>query len=212
MRIPTDISHFYTMIRGENSMLAKSRALGYTVLCMMMLLMIGLHVMAEENNAVLGTLQVLPTDAEVKESPDMDSATVGTLSAGTAVIVESREGEWTKVLYQDIEGYISDAEVDSFESYIAEDSESLEQEMLSVAAEEQRITEEYELILKQRRTSLIWGIVIAILIIGIFGVGVVTAIKNSKNEEEEEEKSEEQETDIDIDIEEITDEEDEEEQ
>lgn len=227
MRIPTVISHLYTMTRGENSMSLKKRSLGYTMLCLMMFLVIGIHVRAEENNAVLGTLQVLPADAEVKESPDMDSATVGTLEAGTAVIVESQDGEWTKILYQNTEGYISDAVVSSFESYIAENSESLEQEMLSVAEEEQRITEEYELILKQRRTSLIWGIVIAILIIGIFGVGVVAAIKNGKEEEKaegeelkeqgaEEEKAEEEaaeeegkkETDTDIDIEEITDEED----
>lgn len=231
MRIPTDISHFYTMIRGEDNMLAKKRGLGYIVLCLLMFLMIGVHVRAEEINAVLGTLQVLSADAEVKESPDMDSATVGTLQAGTAVIVESQDGEWTKVLYQNIEGYISDTAVGSLESYIAEDSENLknlEQEMMSVAEEEQRITEEYELILKQRRTSLIWGIVIAILIIGIFGVGVVAAIKNSKEEEMEEqeqlteEKTEseekieetetEQETDTDIDIEEITDEKEDEEQ
>lgn len=164
-------------------MLPKKRCLGYAVLCLTLCLMIGLHVKAEEINAVLGTLQVLPADAEVKESPDMDSATVVTLKAGTAVIVENQDGKWTKVLYQDIEGYISDTAVGSFESYVAEDSESLEQEMLSVAEEEQRITEEYELILKQRRTSLIWGIVIAILIIGIFGVGVVAAIRNSKEEE-----------------------------
>lgn len=188
-------------------MLAKKGGLGYTVLCLLMFLMMGVHVRAEENNAVLGTLEVLPADAEVKESPDMDSATVGTLQAGTAVIVESRDGEWTKVLYQDIEGYISDTKVDSFESYIAEDSEleSLEQEMLSVAEEEQRITEEYELILKQRRTSIIWGVVIAILIVLIIGLGVASAVKSVKEEAKTEREEAESKMTEDIEIEEIVD-------
>lgn len=187
-------------------MSAKKKSLSFMTICMIMFLTIGLQVQATgENNAVLGTLQVLPADAEVKESPDMNSATIGNLKAGTAVIVESQDGEWTKVLYQDIEGYISDAVVSSFESYIAEDSEreSLEQEMLSVAEEEQRITEEYELILKQKRTSVIWGVVIAILIVLIIGLGVVSAVRNVKEEAKKEREEAESKATEDIEIEEI---------
>lgn len=73
-------------------------------------------------------------------------------------------------------------------------TEELEQEFEEVQEETLRMIEEYEMVQKSKRTSMIWGIVIAVLVVAIFAVGVVSAIKKDKEEETEkveEEKEEE---------------------
>ncbi len=190
--------------RGNGS---KKSVLALLVLCMFAGM--GMQAHAAED-ATVGTLYEVTANTGVKEAADAGSATVGELQAGTAVIVESEEDGWSRVLYQELEGYV---ESGVLEVYAEEELDSLAQEMDGVAQEEQRYVEEAELAARQRRTSLIWGIVIAALILAIFGLGIVSAVKNAKEEEQKEdggagdEKKEVLEIE-DMDEEESTDEED----
>lgn len=185
-------------------MLSRWKKFSYVTVCLFLFLAAGLKVKAAENNAVEGTLQQIATDTEVKESADAGSATVGNLPAGTPVIVEESDGSWSKITYQEIRGYIPDS---ALQPYGAAPEENLWQEFQDVYEEEERIVYEYELSMKERRNSIIWGSVIAVLIIAIFAVGVVTALKNNRDDEEEEEETEDIEIeDMDMEDEDIEDE------
>lgn len=163
------------------------KGLAYLTIGFILFLTAGLHVWAsEEKDSTLGTLQVLTADVEVKESADTASATVGSLQAGTAVIVVSEDDTWSQVIYQELEGYVPNSVL---ELYVYEDAESLEQEIRSVTQEEQRVVEEYEQNRKDRRNSLIWGIVIAVVVLGMFATGVVSALQDNKKEKEQNNKS-----------------------
>ena len=69
-----------------------------------------------------------------------------------------------------------------------DDVEELEEEFDDVQEETVRTVEETELIQKSKRTSMIWGIVIAVLVGAIFVVGIISAIKKDKDKEGEEEQ------------------------
>ncbi len=80
-------------------------------------------------------------------------------------------------------------ESEALELYMAEGDEELEQEFEEVQEETVRTVEESELIQKSKRTSMIWGIVIAVLVAAIFVVGILSAIKKEKAGEEREEET-----------------------
>ena len=170
---------------GMRKKLKKSYGFGLALLFLCMAGAAGLQAAAEED-AVVGILYEVTTDTEVKESASADSATVGRLQAGTTVIVESRDDTWSRVLYRELTGYVAS---DALEVYAEEQMENLAQEMNSVAEEEQRSVEEAELAAKQRRVSLLWGAVLAILILAIFGLGVASAVKSVKEEEQKEDSA-----------------------
>ncbi len=136
------------------------------------------------NEAVVGTLQQTVQETEIKKEPDNASDTLEKLSEGCAVVVYGEpEDSWSKVEYHGITGYIKS---ETLEMYGAEYSEEMEQEFQTVEEEMTRKADEYELMQKEKRTATIWGTVIAVLVIAIFAVGIVSAIKQSKGKEEEE--------------------------
>lgn len=161
-------------------LIKRLKGLGFAAAALCMIGTAGAQVHAADGNMV-GILYEVTADTEIKEEAAAASAVIGRLQAGTAVIVESDDGTWSRVLYQGLEGYV---ESDMLEVYAEEELANLEQEMGDVAAEEQRLIEEAELAAKQKRTSLIWGIVGAVLVLAIFGVGVVSTFRNTKKEEE----------------------------
>ncbi len=160
-----------------------SKGLGLVVIAMCMLGVIGTQVQAADDSKI-GILYEVTADTEIKEAADAGSITVGELQAGTAVVVEGTDGAWSRVLYRESEGYVR-SEV--LETYVADESKSLAQEMDSVSKEEQRFVEEADLAAGQVRTAaMIWGSVIAVSILAIFGLGVVSAVKNAGEEEQKE--------------------------
>ena len=168
-------------------MSGKRKGLRYLTICFIIFLAAGLHVKAsEDKDSILGTLQVLTSDVEVKESADTDSATVGELQAGTSVIVMGEDGTWSQVIYQELEGYVPN---NALELYIYEDAESLEQEILDAAQEEQRVVEKNEQLQKNKRSSLIWSVVIIMLILGMFSIRVASVLQDNKKKKEQNNKS-----------------------
>ena len=139
------------------------------------------------------TLQKTVRDTEIKESPETGAKTLRKIEEGTGVIVYGEpQDSWSQVEYDGVSGYM---ESNALEYYMADDEEeALEQEFETVQEETVRTVEESELIRKSRRTSAIWGGVIAVLVAAIFVVGVVSAIKKEKGETETTEGEKEEKT------------------
>ena len=124
---------------------------------------------------VTGTLQQTIKAAEIKEEPDVDSDTLTRLKKGTAVIVYGEpQDSWSKVEYQGTPGYMESSRL---EMYSVEATEEQGQEFQIVEEEMIRTVDEYELIQKEKRNSRIWGTVIVILVMAIFVVGIVSALR-----------------------------------
>lgn len=155
-----------------------------------LLLLLGLHmpVQATEAEGVM-TLQKTVKDTEIKESPEDSAETLREIEEGTGVIVYGEpQDSWSRVEYDGVSGYM---ESNALEYYMADDEEdALKQEFEEVQEETVRTVEESELIQKSKRTSMIWGIVIAVLVAAIFAVGIISAIKKDKGEQETEKKGE----------------------
>lgn len=158
-----------------------------------LLLLLGLRmpVQATGTEGVM-TLQKTVKDAEIKESPEEAAKTLREIEEGTGVIVYGEpQDSWSRVEYDGVSGYMKSS---ALEAYMADnEEEELEEEFEEVSAETARTVEESELIRKSKRTSAIWGGVIAILVAAIFAVGVVSAIKKDKEEEETDKNGEEKE-------------------
>lgn len=155
--------------------------LGYAAVCLVLFLAIGCRVRAEKaESAQEATLQQITEDTGMKEEPDNKSATLEELEAGTPVILEGMEGSWGKIQYKGKVGYIPASALDSYDAGAAE---SLEEEFEEVGEGNQRMVDEYEIIQKEKQTSRIWGILIAVLVAGIFAVGILSALRQNKERE-----------------------------
>ncbi len=167
-------------------MLKKVRKSAWCVM-MGLVLVMGMRVpvqAAETDNSGAMTLQQTTKDAEMKEAPDNSAETLSDLEKGTAVVVYGEpQDSWSQVEYQGVKGYV---ESNVLEAYSAiDDVEELDQEFEAVEEETIRIIDEHELIQKSKRTSIIWGVIIAVLILGIFAVGIVSALKKDKEGDQE---------------------------
>ncbi len=167
-------------------MLRKVRKSAWCVM-MGLVLVMGMRVpvqAAEADNSGAMTLQQTTKDAEIKEAPDSSAEKLSDLEKGTAVIVYGEpQDSWSQVEYQGVKGYV---ESNALEAYSAiDDVEELDQEFEAVEEETIRIIDEHELIQKSKRTSIIWGVIIAVLILGIFAVGIVSALKKDKEGDQE---------------------------
>lgn len=168
-------------IREENIMMKKmGRSVCMAAVGLFFLLGMRMPVQAAEIQGAM-TLQQTVKDAEIKESPEDDTETLREIEEGTGVIVYGEpQDSWSQVEYDGVKGYMKS---NALEAYMADsDGEELEQEFEEVQEETARTVEESELIQKSKRTSMIWGIVIAVLVAAIFVVGIVSAIKKDKGE------------------------------
>lgn len=171
------------MIKEEIIMMKKmGRSVCLTAMGLLLLLGLHMPVQATEAEGVM-TLQKTVKDTEIKESPEDSAEILREIEEGTGVIVYGEpQDSWSRVEYDGVSGYM---ESEALELYMADDEEeALEQEFETVQEETVRTVEESELIRKSRRTSAIWGGVIAVLVAAIFVVGVVSAIKKEKGETE----------------------------
>ena len=138
-----------------------------------------------------GILQQTVKAAEIKEEPDKDSKTLASLEKGTAVIVYGEpEDSFCRVESRGIEGYMESSVLELYqaegEGLEAEQVQNLEQEFQSVEEDTLRTVDEYELLQKEKKASRIWGAVIAVMVVVIFVVGVVSALKQSREKSDDE--------------------------
>ncbi len=143
---------------------------------------------AEQAWFVKDTVWEVVDDVTVREEPDNSTKAVGELEAGTPVVVSEDEKDgWCKVKNQTLEGYVQTSDLQVVN---AEDAEALKQEFGVNDEFGSMVLEEYDYQKKQKRTSLIWGVVIGVLVIAIFAVGIVSAINGNKAEQDKEEQKE----------------------
>ena len=124
---------------------------------------------------------VLETVGEVEllDKPVATAQVVCTLSAGTAVVVlEDEDNDWCKVTYQEQEGYL---EVSMLKTLGNQKELNAEFDKISNTIQlffEEIITRE-----NQQKQARIWGTIIVVLIVAIFGVGIASAVKKNKLEQ-----------------------------
>lgn len=158
------------------------------LLALFLVFTIGMPVKASDSGMTM-TLQQTVKDADIKETPDKSAETLKTVEKGTGVIVYGEpQDSWSEVEYDGAKGYM---ESSALEAYMTDDVEKLEEEFDAVGEETVRVVEESEMLQKSKRTSFIWGTVIAVLVGAIFVVGIVSAIKKDKGETETETSGEE---------------------
>lgn len=161
------------------------RNVWYAMVGLLFFIGMGVPVQASETgNAVAMTLQQTTKDAEIKEEPDQNANTLSELKKGTAVIVYGEpQDSWSQVEYGGVKGYMESSALESFN--VGDDADELEEEFNTLEEDNRRLIDEYELAQRSKRTSIIWGIIIGALVVGIFAVGVVSAVKKGKEEEQE---------------------------
>lgn len=141
---------------------------------------------AEDVRFAVDTVWEAADNVTVREEPDSKSKTTGKLEAGTPVVVsEDEQDGWCKVRNQTVEGYVQTSDLQIVN---AANAEALKQEFGVNDEFGSMVLEEYDYQKKQKRTSLIWGVVIAVLVVAIFAVGIVSAIHSNKAEQDEEEQ------------------------
>ncbi len=147
---------------------------------------------AEQARFVKDTVWEVSGDVTVRDEPNRKSKMTGKLEAGTPVVVsEDEQNGWCKVRNQTVEGYI---ETSSLQMVNAANAEALKQEFGVNEEFDSMVLEEYDYQKKQKRTTLIWGVVIGVLVAAIFAVGIVSAINGNKAEQgEDNEKGKEKE-------------------
>lgn len=134
----------------------------------------------------LNQIMVTNEAVEAKETPDDSAKTVITYENGVPVFVigETKDG-WYKVSYQDKEGYVPKSVLTMQEF----DVEGIDREFQESEAEGKLVIEEVERYRAEARRSRIWGIVIVLLVVGIFATGIIstTRIEKEKKKKEAEE-------------------------
>ncbi len=144
---------------------------------------------AEQVRFVKDTVWEVTDDVTVREEPDSKSKSIGKLKVGTPVVVSEDEKDgWCKVRNQAVEGYVQTSDLQIVN---AANAEALKQEFGVNDEFGSMVLEEYDYQKKQKRTSLIWGVVIGVLVIAIFAVGIVSAIHSNKAEQSEDNEKEE---------------------
>lgn len=151
------------------------------LLACMLFVMAGIGVQAQEEQFTAGTVWGVTGDTEVKETADDTAKTVGEIEDGTAVLVteDAKEG-WCKVQNQSVTGYIP---VEALQIYQAVSAEELTREFVDQEQVSTTGIEEYEQAMKEKRTATIWGVIIGVLVVAIFAVGIISALKGNRQKD-----------------------------
>lgn len=130
-----------------------------------------------QKNMVLETIH----EVDLLEQPDTAAKAIGTLQAGTPVVVmEDGIEEWCKVASQELTGYIKISELKTLGN-----QDDLNAEFEKIGNTVQLVFDEIMIRENEEKQARIWGTIIVALIVAIFGVGIVSAIRKNKVEKEE---------------------------
>lgn len=137
---------------------------------------------------------------DAKAEPDDNAETAFSYDEGAVVYVtgETDDG-WYIVFYQGKTGYINKAA--SQEVFETEEIsiEALDEELEALQVNDKIIVEEVERYRAEVRRSRIWGVVIVLLVFGIFVVGIFSTVRAERNKG----KSKDDQDILDLDKEEV---------
>lgn len=149
------------------------------------ILIMGITVYASEAAEITENMVMkVSGKTEVHESADDTSNVVATFEAGTPIIIQEKpQNGWCKVSYKESIGYVKT------ESLVLLSGESeLANEFEQTHNQVQLMFDNIVLAEKEKSRSRIWGVIIVILVVLIFGVGIVSSIRGKKDKEKAEEK------------------------
>lgn len=130
-----------------------------------------------QKNMVLEMVETV----ELREESTVTAKTITTLQAGTTVVVvEDANGDWCKVSYQEQEGYVPVAKLKTLGN-----KEELNSEFGKISQTVQLAFEEIMVREHEEMQARIWGSIIVVLVVAIFGVGIASAVKKNKEESKE---------------------------
>lgn len=128
----------------------------------------------EEGFTELSQIMVANEAVEAKEIPDSKGNTVITYESGAYVfVIGETENGWYKVSYQDKEGYVKKSVLTVQEF----DVEGMDKEFQEIEAEGKLVIEEVERYRVEAKRSRIWGIIIVLLVVGIFATGIISTTR-----------------------------------
>ncbi len=135
---------------------------------------------SETEEAELSLLMKAEKSVEAKQEPDDRSDAVISYESGAIVyVIGETEDGWYKVSYQGKEGYIRKSALMAVDEI---DTAGLDAEMEEIEAESKMIVEEVERYRAEEKRSRMWGVVIVLLVAGIFATGVISTVKSGKKE------------------------------
>lgn len=131
----------------------------------------------EEGLTELNQIMVTNEAVEARETPTNNGKVVITYESGASVFVigETKDG-WYQVSYQDKEGYVKKSALTMQEF----DVEGMDKEFQQIEAEGKLVIEEVERYRAEAKRSRIWGIIIVLLIVGIFATGIISTTRIEK--------------------------------
>ena len=126
---------------------------------------------------------------DAKAEPGEDAETAFVYDEGDHVYVtgETPNG-WYIVYYQGQTGYINKNVAQASLEAEELDMEALDDELAAQEVENKLIAEGVERYLTEARRSKVWGVVIVLLVIGIFVVGIISTIRAEKKNQQSDAK------------------------
>lgn len=128
---------------------------------------------SEDTQITANTAMKVSTDATLYESASDSSNAVTTLASGTPVIVrEDAKDGWCKVSYKDTYGYVK---TESLAALVSADE--ISPEFADMQKQVQLLFDSIIVREQEEKRSRIWGAIIVVLVVVIFGVGIISSIK-----------------------------------
>lgn len=147
-----------------------------------------LCVWAEENSAIqsaaditeLSQLMTANEAVDLKTEPEENAETIHSYQKDDPVFVTGKTADgWYRAVYKGKEGYIPEKALLVQEL----DVEGLDAEMDKTKQEAELVVETVEKYHEETRRSRIWGIVIGVLVVGIFATGIISGIRSKGKSE-----------------------------
>lgn len=158
------------------------KVLAITVMIWMLIagMFVPANVMAADTT-MAGNILKTDVDVTVYQDTSETSDIVAVLGSGTVILVTKVDEEgWSRVTTQGITGYIKTEYLASIGS-----SDEMDKEFEQIGNNYHMIFNELQQLEKQRFQTKVWGIVIALLTIGIFAAGIIPMIKKNRNDEKD---------------------------
>lgn len=152
-----------------------------TIFCIVVMLLGCTSVYAAELEQVQKNMVLeIAEETELLDTPEASATVVCTLQTGTTVTVaEDENNGWCKVSSQEKSGYVQVSKLKTLGNQSELDSEFEE-----ISNSIQLMFDEIMLRENEEKQARIWGTIIVVLIVAIFGVGIVSAVKKNKEEKE----------------------------
>lgn len=134
---------------------------------------------AEKTEITVNSFYQVNENTQMRENASESAKEVQELVAGDTVMVITAytDGEWCTVSKGDKTGYVQINALTPIGNV-----DTLNAEFNSIGNDYKSTYEEMLELQRQKRNRMIWGSIIVVLVIAIFGVGIVSAVKKNREE------------------------------